>query len=353
MNATRSFFLSGCLVTAVVFGLGSHGFAGTPIGGLTVALSPDESMLVASGDPRTLYITDPATLVVKDRIWVETSVFDLSFNKDGSVLAVQDTKDEVRLYSTSDWSLNTVVEGCYSFSPSRESDTFAGYSTRDYAAKIHSLTDGSVKTTIQFPDRTNISALGLNADGTKLAVLFKDQDDESEEKIGYSDMPKDLKGMDRDKFQLEHDGKTSKLGIYDTASGELIKEVTTFYTSTSESKIGFAGDSVVVFNYRNLNALISPEGEVEMFAMPSSFNYGMGISPDQSLLMGGGLAHASFMKIADKSFVDYKIDKLPGWPEYFQGFCAAKDGTVYGATSAYRVVKVGPDGTVQELKPVH
>lgn len=354
MKAIRnSSFQSGCISAAVALFLGTPAFAGTPIGGLTVTLSPDESTLIASGDPRTLYVTDPATLEVKDRIWVETSVFSIDYNKDGSVLAVHDTKDEVRLYSTSDWSLMNTIKGCYSFTVSREADIFAGYYVTDAVAKIYSFSDGSEKASIQFPERTGISAMGLSADGSKLAIIFKDDDDEEEEKLGYSDIPKDLKGLDKDRFQLEHDGKTSKIGIYDTATGDVIKEFKTFYTSTSESQITFDGDSIVVLNYRNLNAFISPEGEVEMFQMPSSFNYGMGFAPDKSLVMGGGLAKASFMKVADKSFVEYSIDKLPGWPEYFQGFCASSDGTVYGATSAYRVIKVAPDGTVQEQKPVH
>jgi WD40 repeat protein len=60
--------------------------AGAPIGGLTVTMSPDGATLVASGDPRTLYVIDAATLEVKNRVWVETSVSNLVFGPSASSL---------------------------------------------------------------------------------------------------------------------------------------------------------------------------------------------------------------------------------------------------------------------------
>lgn len=78
--------------------LSSPAIAGIPLGGLTVAISPDGKTLVAGGDTRTLLIIDPESLEVKIRVWVETTITDLYFSKDGGTLLIGDSSDRVLLY---------------------------------------------------------------------------------------------------------------------------------------------------------------------------------------------------------------------------------------------------------------
>ena len=49
----------------------------------------------------------------------------------------------------------------------------------------------------------------------------------------------------------------------------------------------------------------------------------------------------------------FRIERVPGFPEYFKGFSLASDGTGFGATSSFRVVRIEPDGTISKLAPVY
>ena len=71
---------------------------GTPLNGLTVALSPNNKTLVAAGSNRAFLRMDPATLEVKDRVWNGLSITQMAFNKDGTVLAATDGDGMVTLF---------------------------------------------------------------------------------------------------------------------------------------------------------------------------------------------------------------------------------------------------------------
>jgi hypothetical protein len=49
----------------------------------------------------------------------------------------------------------------------------------------------------------------------------------------------------------------------------------------------------------------------------------------------------------------FTVDALPGWPEYFSRFVVAGDGTVYGVTTAFRLVRVSKRGKVEKAVPVY
>jgi hypothetical protein len=49
----------------------------------------------------------------------------------------------------------------------------------------------------------------------------------------------------------------------------------------------------------------------------------------------------------------FEIDRLPGWPEYYKGFGFGPDGTVYGVTTAYRLVRINKNGEAEKVVPVY
>jgi len=54
----------------------------------TIALSPDNSTLIAAGYNRVMYVCDPADLSVKQRIFLEIVPYDASFSSDGKSLVI-------------------------------------------------------------------------------------------------------------------------------------------------------------------------------------------------------------------------------------------------------------------------
>ena len=328
------------------------GLTAVPLGGLTVAVSPSGDRLVAGGDTRTLLVLDPATLAVKERVWIETSIVALEFDKSGSTLAVTDTSGEVLLFDTSNWKQRAAISARGAVAYAAETGLVAGSDKSNKSVSIFSMNDGKEIRKLELPAGANVANLGFSADGKRLAVILKATDG-GEEKVANNAIPKDLKGLARDEFVLKNDGKRSELLVFDTASGKLLSKVASYYSLDNDAVVYFDGDAVLSVNYRNINARFAPDGNAALFATANGFNYGTGVSPDQKLLLSGGLRSFSVTKPDGSNQAKGQLSKLPGWPEYFKGFSVTADGkTIYGATTAYRIAKIGPDGKVIAVAPV-
>lgn len=344
-------------ILALIFGalastaLNTH--AGTPLDGLTVAVTGDGSKLVAGGDTRTLLVLDPETLEVKERHWIEADITKLAFNGDGSMLAVQDSGDTVRLFSTADWSKKAEIPKC--IAPTTSADLIAGHdgSYNGPSVTVYTFADGAKKSTVSFEKGTRIAALALSQDGGKLAVLTEGEKDEGEAEVPYAEIPKDLKELALDEFKQKNDGKTSRLFIHDAATGAKISEAKIYYTTNAGSALFFSGDNLVALNYTNLNATITPAGEVSLFKLQNSFNYGIGLTADKKLILTGGLRDFSLTLSESLAGTTGSIDELPSWPEYWKGFTGTTGGdAIYGATTGYRVFKLTGEGKIVRGEPV-
>jgi hypothetical protein len=108
----------------------------------------------------------------------------------------------------------------------------------------------------------------------------------------------------------------------------------------------------VLVGYPNQNARISPEGEVTYFELSNSYNYGLGAQADGSVVLSGGLRDGARTTLPGLEAVAFRLDELPGFPEYFKSFTFAADGTGYAGTSGWRVVRIGPDGALGPIAPV-
>ena len=322
--------------------------AGTPLGGLAVTISPDGSTLLAGGDNRTLYVLDPETLEVKQRVWTGTTIVALSCNKDGSRIIMQDSDGVVHLLNSSDYKKVSQHDELEKIAVARDTDVAAGLDDnyQGNAVRFFSMTDGSELGKVLFQKGDRVQSFGLNSAGDKVAVLMEGKNDDSEKKVSYSDVPKELKDLARDEFRLKNDGKTAMFATYKVPSGEKIAEHKLFYTSSATTKIIFDGDDALVINYSNDNARIKPDGTVEMFELNNSYNYGIGISPTQSLILTGGMRNGSITKVDGMTANSFRVQTLPGWPEYFKDFCTDGKGSVYATTSGFRVIKLTNEGRI-------
>lgn len=326
--------------------------AASPLGGLTVAISDDGSKLVAGGDTRTLLVLDPGTLEVKERHWIGYSITQLAFNKDASVLAVHDTSGDVVLFATSDWTKKAELKKRNAFA---SNGTLIAGHDGDYQAPtvfVHDFADGAEKTSVTLPEKTKIAALALSGDGSKLAILTQGDKDEEEPEVAYGDIPKDLEKTAKEEFKQKNDGKTSHLLIHDANTGEQLSEAKLFYTTGTNARLYFVGDELISLDYSNVNAKLSSNGDTTVFQLENSFNYGFAMSNDLGLIASGGLQNFSITKTDSLTAVTGKIDKLPSWPEYWKGFASSDGGAIYGATTAYRVFKLKPDGSVETSSPI-
>jgi hypothetical protein len=342
-----------CLCLGLVLGWSAVAFASTPLGGLAVALSPSGKMMVAAGDNRVLYVIDPAKMEVTNRVWLGACIVDLQFNKDGSTVVAEDTDGNLHLIEAKTGKASKKEPKTGQMSTARNADLAAGLDP-DYNGHIIrflSMTDLNAKGKVAFAKGEKVAGFGLDSEGTRLAVLLEAVNDDSEPKGGNP--PAELKGLAAEEFRLKNDGKTSRLLVFKVADGSKVSEQKLFYSpSTSGLKVLFQGDNVLIVNYSNLNAQVNPKGEVTLFKLENSYNYGIGFSADQKVLMTGGLADGTYTKVADLAKAGFQPDRLPDWPEYFKSFAVAADGTAYGATSGYRIIKIKPGGSFEKSYPV-
>ncbi|MBM4284756.1 MAG: hypothetical protein FJ128_05850 [Deltaproteobacteria bacterium] len=328
-------------------------FAATPLGGLAVAVSPGGETLVSAGDNRVLYVLDAAKMEVTNRVWLGVGIVNLAFNKDGSRVVAEDTDGTLHLIDAKEWKVLKKAPKAERMSAAPQADLVAGVNTgaTPNTIQILSMTDLSSKGQVTLPGKPKVVSMGLDAGGARLAVLLEAVADESEPKGATP--PAGVKGLELETFKLKHDGKTSLLLIFNTADGKQVGEHKLWYSPSSTRWMAFfQGENVLVVNYSNVNAKIDGKGEVTLFQLDNSFNYGLGISADQTVLMSGGLSDGTYTKVEGLNMVKFQPDKLPGWPEYFKHFAVAKDGTAYGSTSSYRIIKIKPGGAFDKSYPV-
>lgn len=343
------------LMLALILSAAAPLVAHTPLGGLAVAVSPDGKTIVAGGDSRTLYIIDGGSLAVQKRVWFKTTIFFLTFNKDGSRLVVEDTKEKAHFVDTKTWEVVKTVDKCAWIAPARNVDLFASIdgNWKGQSVVVRSLTDGAEKARVTFAKKIRISSVGLNAEGTRLAVLLQGKRDKSEPKARYKDIPKSLKGAAREEFKQKNDERTSVFYVYEVPSGKKLLEKPTYYCTSSGALVFFEGKAVRVANYSNVNALFAEDGTATVWKQVSSFNYGKGLSPDQKVLWGGGMTGGSKTVIEGLVGTKFRTNRLPGWPEYFKSFATGPDGIAYGTTSAYRLFRFTANGGVDKAVPIY
>jgi hypothetical protein len=347
-------FLSSLLLLLLLTAVCGQAHAATPLGGLTVALNPEGSVLVAAGDSRVLYIMDPTDMQVGNRVWLGVSVVNLEFNIDGTRLIVEDTAGTLHLMDTSTWNVLKQEPKAERMSPARAQDIMACLNP-DYNGHIIrflSMTDLTEKGRVALTKEQKVGAFGIDVAATRLGILLDAVADESEPKA--STTPADLKGIAREEFRLNNDGKTSVYLLYDMPGGTKLSETKLSYSPSSNgAKLAFQGEAAVVVNYSNLNALIPPGEQATLFQLDNSFNYGSGFSPDQTVVMSGGLSEGTYTVLDGLNKATFKPDKLPSWPEYFKGFAIGPDGTAYGATTAWRIMVIKPGGVLDKSYPVY
>src|SRR5690606_3041342 len=100
--------------------------------------------------------------------------------------------------------------------------------------------------------------------------------------------------------------------------------VTSWYSQSGSLVGAFAGARAHFVGYGNENLTVNADGSlVGLFQGPTSYNYGIGVSPDQTRIAIGGLRDGSLVTLADGAAQVFRIDDLPGWPEYYKGFAFA------------------------------
>ncbi len=322
-------------------------------GHAAVAVSPNGETIAVGGAGRTLYIVDATTMQVTDRHWHGAQIGALAFNADGSVLIMEDETGTLHLLdSASRAAIQSIKDADY-ISLSMAGDRMAVLTGRGRKLAVLSTVDWKTIREIELPDGFRNGGHVLHPDGGRVAILSQAFDHPVPEGVEPS---ADLSDGHTRLFQ---DGKASRLLIYDADSGQLLADHTLWYTSQGPDRtsLAFLQDEVIVFNYNAVNIRVDGQGSIHPLDGFPRFGYGRGISADHSQLITGSLASGAIGLLSPDDFRVTKFaiaNRLAGWPEYFAGFAFAADGkSVYGVTSAFRLIHIRIDGKIIAEVPVY
>ncbi|QEG24149.1 PD40 domain-containing protein [Mariniblastus fucicola] len=339
------------LLLTISLATSSHAQTKSALGAL--AVSPDGKTLVAAGYNRVMYVCNPDDLTVNKRIYLNIVPYEAFFSSDGSSLVIFSSDKVITIYDTATWKRKAEIKKTYDIaiaSKTNEMVVMHGTKYRDSKrftpVAVYDLSTGEKKCETSF--EMDGYAIGTNEDASQVIVISRARTDESEAK---EKTPKELEGMERDEFEQKHDGRIADVLWLD---GELkeTNRYSSFY-SDSGNNVCLIKDHVATFIvYRNRCATLSPDGDIKLFRTGTSYNYGIGVSPDGKTLASGGLATGMVMDIDKKTSISFDHPRLPGFPEYFYGFAFGADGTIYGGTSAWRIIKISPEGEVLSETPI-
>lgn len=320
-----------------------------------IAVAPDGGTVVAGGDSRALYLVDPDSLEVRERVYLGTNPLELRFSADGSLLAVHTTDDLVLLLSTDDWQEAARIEDVrfLAYAAAVDSLVVLGREKRVDGAhvtplRVISLADGSVA--LEAGVAGKAAGLATSPDASGFAVLTKGEKDESEPKENPSN---DLKGFEREIFRQKNDARTSSVVLLDAGGKEIAREGT-WFSAPADMVGAWSGEALRFFGMHNRNLETDAAGvTLAMFETPIAYNYGIALAPDQQrAALGSGLSGA-LMSLGDGSSVVFELDAQPGIEEFILGFGFAPDGAIYGGTSSYRLFRLSPDGEIEAIRPVY
>lgn len=356
MNRMRA---AGALLGASLLCFAQPAGAATPTDAFgAIAVSPDGATVVASGSPRTFYVLDAGTLEVKDRVWHGYSPLRLNWSKDGRTLALFHTDDVVTFFDAGTLkemsSTEKFTDHCFALEAEKLVTMLSG---REQGGKVpvtltvYSLASGEKLSSAEIEYTAPVTSIGCSADASDILIATREYDTASEEK---KQPPQDLPREEQPEFRKRHDGKAMWVGWFD---GDLKKgpEFESWFSSSSPSLFFIKDGTALWLRSGSENAAFGKEGSIEMkpLAKASSF-YGELASEDHGYFLVGTLGKGQIVTTATLEEVEFSFpDRLKGWPEYLYGFAIAPDGTIYGGTSGYRMLRISPEGKVLDMKPVH
>ena len=347
--------LASLAVASLAFATPLTAQAGIPKGGLgAITVSHDGKTIFAAGDNRVLYVINSEDLSIKQRVWIELNPYELILSKDGKTLVLHDSSGFLTLMDAETFERKKTIKDANQIAIAHEAGKIVATATSrgrnekattEYA--VYEIASGNQVMTGKIA--TKVSALGVLPDASKVFVMSASLKTDTEKK---EKPPKELKGNERDVFQQKHDEKIAHIITLDAKGNEIGRE-TTWATAGSYASMKAGEDGLKIVNSSNKNLAISPNNkDVRLFKTEAFGHYGYTFSNDGSVLVSGGLRKGAITNFAKDQSTKFEIKKIGGWPEYFEGFAIGPKGNIYGGTSAYRLLKLSPEGDVMGEAPI-
>jgi hypothetical protein len=138
----------------------------------------------------------------------------------------------------------------------------------------------------------------------------------------------------------------SLLRVYDL-DGKELRRRRLWYTSDSDSTTLIPrGDEMLILNRSNTVARLNALGEITLSRLDVPVLHARAASLDGKRI---ALGLRGGVRVWTDKTQDQPFDEPPGEAEFVTRLLVRPDGTIYGVTSAYRVVHIDPTGKVRTV----
>ena len=312
--------------------------ADSPAGGIGgLALSPDGTTLLAAGDTRTIYALDPATLNVTKRIYSKTTVVWMTYRSDGQAVFTRDTDGTLTAWDANTfaelWS-QTRTEGV-DYAPLTNQLAYIKRERRNGHLVIVDAASFQEKARHDLGEMSPRS-VGISPEGARAVVISYSEKRESEEKKRPDSS---MKGVEKVIYQQEHNQRGAKIAQVDLLLGQ-VSVTDSWYKSDNVKKLAVTASGAHVLSYGQEVASIAPDSTVTILDPGARIRYGAAMTAAGDGIVSGSMREITVKQLGSDAAQVFKLDQLPGWPEYVIRFVTAPNGKIYGATTAYRVIEV-------------
>ena len=323
-----------------------------------VSLSADGSILVTTVS-RAIYVVDTKTMEVKKRIFSPAVVEAHCLDAKGAVLAFRDDADRFQILNLATGKyIKTVkrVASAVCFAPSAQLAAFVErQSGNPPVLVVLSIPTGKEVTRIELPKDFVVARMTFDPKAKQVTMISRSRKGD-EEKVPRNKRPSIKDPCKAKEYAQKHDGRVSSLLTVDLVAKTVSKEREIWWTDQGgHGNTMFHRDGKIYFmQYSRHAAVMSEKDEITIEEGPIWCNYGFGVRFGDGAYAVGGLADGAIV-VPGKKPVSFKFerkDRLPGFPEYFYGFGFSPTGTVYGITSAMRLVEISAEGKILRIKPV-
>lgn len=338
-------------LTAFTIAFAPTAFADTPAGGIGgLAMSPDGTMLLAAGDTRTIYALNPQTLEVTNRIYAQSTIVWMTYRNDGQVVFTRDTDGTITALDANSFQVlwtQTRTEGV-DYAPLTNQ---LAYIKRERRNGMLVIVDGATFAQKAQHDLGEMSprAIGISPEGARAVVISYSEKRESEEKKRPGN---DLKGVEKEIYRQQNDQRGAKIAQVDLLLGK-VDVAQSWYKSDNIKKLAVTAAGAHVLSYGAEVASLTAGGEVEIIDAGARYRYGAAMTANGDGIVSGSMREITVKTLASDAAQVFKLDQLPGWPEYVIRFATSPDGKIYGATTAYRVIEIDPASGAVRSAPIY
>jgi len=313
----------------------------------SLAISPDGATLLAAGDNRTLYTVDAGNLAVTDRQYFPEQIRWVAYSEDGKSVFLRSQERTFSARNATNFKERFSAENIVSvaYAPNARRLLLLENNYKGGVLHMVAATSGKKMLLLDMPDlRTD--DIAVSDDGSRALILTNSESSDTEEKVQPGS---DLKGYDKYAFRQNNDGYISKMVAVDLNAGSY-DVADTAYRVSSPSQVRMLGDQAVFVNSVSDTGLVAADGTSKLVNLGDKY-----VSFARINDAGTQVVLTSNSKIAvhplqngavGDPLLEVEAEDIPGPAERVTAMAEAADGTLYFATSAYRIWKL-PNGSDQ------